>query len=375
LEIPTIYETEFGYIVLREGRPSKGYKTLEELLSSEKFEEVYVSSESLMEKLASLSIRSRVASSSEVEMLDSKKLELLVESGLFKSYDEALEAVREKSIWKAEQEVREQSSRPDLHLSNAVQALDEIDRFLNILATRVKEWYGLHFPEIEGIVQDNITLCKFVGKFGRRENIDEKGLKELGFSEKKINAIIVAKENSKGGSISEIDEGRIKSLASISLSLSKERERLSEYVDRQMEEIAPNVKSITGSTIGARLIAKAGGLQRLASMPSSTIQILGAEKALFRALRTGGRPPKHGILFQHQEVHGAPKWQRGKIARAIANKVAIASRIDTYGSGLSPELVSSLKKSISRIKEIYSKPKQREKENGKNKNSKGRRKR
>ena len=375
MEIPTIYETEFGYIVLREGRPSKGYKTLEELLSSEKFEEVYVSSESLMEKLASLSIRSRVASSSEVEMLDSKKLELLVESGLFKSYDEALEAVREKSIWKAEQEVREQSSRPDLHLSNAVQALDEIDRFLNILATRVKEWYGLHFPEIEGIVQDNITLCKFVGKFGRRENIDEKGLKELGFSEKKINAIIVAKENSKGGSISEIDEGRIKSLASISLSLSKERERLSEYVDRQMEEIAPNVKSITGSTIGARLIAKAGGLQRLASMPSSTIQILGAEKALFRALRTGGRPPKHGILFQHQEVHGAPKWQRGKIARAIANKVAIASRIDTYGSGLSPELVSSLKKSISRIKEIYSKPKQREKENGKNKNSKGRRKR
>ncbi len=372
-----VYETEFGYVLLRDNEHPSSYKTVEDLLLSGNVEgKVFVNTLSLKSELASHGLDVELAPREILEDLDMRKVEILVSSGIFKSYDEALNALRERSIQKAEMEVRERSSQPDVHLSNAIQALDELDKFLNIVATRTREWYGLHFPELEGLVQDNVTFCRIVEKFGKRENINKDGLKQLGISEKKADIIIQARDSSKGGIISEEDEERIRSLASLAIAVNKEREKLSGYVEAAMERIAPNIKSVVGSTIGARLIARAGSLQRLASMPSSTIQILGAEKALFRALRTGSRPPKHGILFQHQEVHGAPKWQRGKIARAIANKVAIAARIDLYGSGLNQELATSLKKSISRIKEIYSKPKKKEKKgNGKDKNTEARRKR
>jgi nucleolar protein 56 len=106
-------------------------------------------------------------------------------------------------------------------------------------------------------------------------------------------------------------------------------------------------------------MAKAGGLDRLAVLPASTIQILGAEKALFRALRTGSRPPKHGILFQHQEVHMAPKWQRGKIARTLANKIAIAARVDYYRGTEDLSLKEGLDRRLERIKEKYKEPPRR----------------
>jgi nucleolar protein 56 len=123
-----------------------------------------------------------------------------------------------------------------------------------------------------------------------------------------------------------------------------------------MKRIAPNVTDVAGATIGARLMAKAGGLDRLAVLPASTIQILGAEKALFRALRTGARPPKHGILFQHQEVHLAPKWQRGKIARTLANKIAIAARVDYYRGTVDTSLKAAFDKRLEQIKEKYKEP-------------------
>ena len=128
------------------------------------------------------------------------------------------------------------------------------------------------------------------------------------------------------------------------------------YVESGMKRIAPNTVVVAGPTIGARLMAKAGGLDRLAVLPASTIQILGAEKALFRSLRTGAKPPKHGILFQHQEVHTAPKWQRGKIARTIANKVAIAARIDYYRGTEEAGLRSTLEERLDQIKVKYKEP-------------------
>ena len=106
------------------------------------------------------------------------------------------------------------------------------------------------------------------------------------------------------------------------IELSKLREALSEMIETVMEDIAPNIKKMLTPVIAARLIARAGSLRKLAFLPASTIQILGAEKALFRALKTGARPPKHGLLFQHPAVHSAPKWQRGRIARALASKIA-----------------------------------------------------
>jgi nucleolar protein 56 len=272
------------------------------------------------------------------------------------SGSESMEEIREKSIAAAEEAIRVAGSRPDLHLVQAIQALDDTDKFLNITATRASEWYGLHFPELTQMIQDNVALCKLVVAAGKRDGFTSELLQGKGLTEKKIEAILTARDRSKGGELSDVDLARVKELASLAVELSGERDRLNDYVESAMKKISPNVAEIAGPTIGARLMAKAGGLDRLAVMPASTVQILGAEKALFRALRTGARPPKHGILFQHSEVHTAPKWQRGKIARTLANKIAIAARVDYYRGTAEASLKPGLDKRIENIKEKYKEP-------------------
>lgn len=366
-----VAETEFGYIMLKDGNLVSYSKNLADILKMVSDEKLTVYGENLMDEVLKLKYSARKAAQEEVEKFEENKIDYLVKAGIFKSKEEAIQKIRELKIEAAEIKIKEESSRPDLHLSNTILALDEVDKFLNILSTRVREWYGLTFPELESILQDNVQYCKFVATVGKKENISSENLKDLNLPERKIDSILRVLESSKGGKVSDLDMERIASLAELALQLYKEREKLAERVDKLMDMIAPNIKSITGSTIGARLIAKAGSLEKLALLPSSTIQVLGAEKALFRALRTGTNPPKHGILFQHPEVHGAPKWQRGKIARAIANKVALAARLDFFGSGEAEGLAVSLQKRISAIKTIYSKPKQ-EGKNGKGKNTKKR---
>ena len=267
-----------------------------------------------------------------------------------------MEEVRRRSLEAAEEAIRAASSRPDLHLVQAIQALDDTDKFLNITSTRVSEWYGLHFPELTQMVQDNPALCRLIIDAGTRDGFTEERLKGRGFSEKKVEAILAAMDRSKGGTISEKDMDRVKALASLAGAVSSVRDGLNTYVESQMKAICPNVTEVAGATIGARLMAKAGGLDRLAIMPASTIQILGAEKALFRSLRTGARPPKHGILFQHQAVHTAPKWQRGKIARTLANKIAIAARVDYYRGSQEPGIRESVEKRLEGIRERYKEP-------------------
>jgi len=124
-----------------------------------------------------------------------------------------------------------------------------------------------------------------------------------------------------------------------------------------MEDVAPNIKSLVGSLLGARLIALTGGLTNLAKMPASTVQVLGAEKALFRSLKTGARPPKHGMIFQHTLIHEAKRWQRGKMARALAGKLAIAARSDAFsGKYIGDDLKAGLEKRIKEIQEKYEEP-------------------
>ena len=292
----------------------------------------------------------------EAETLNSRKLSIIVASGIAANEQEALEIVRQSALIAAERAITVQSSRQDLHLVQAIQALDDLDRFLNITTERVSEWYGLHFPELLDLLQDSLLLCKLVAAAGRRENLTEEMLAGRGLSEKKIEAIITAKETSKGGTISDRDIRRLSDLADLAVKTSGMRDKMAEDVESTMAKIAPNTSSVAGATTGARLIAKAGGLDRLAILPASTIQILGAEKALFRALRTGSRPPKHGILFQHEAVHTAPKWQRGKIARTLANKVAIGARIDYYRGEPEKSLTGLLEKRLEQIRIRYKEP-------------------
>ena len=166
-----------------------------------------------------------------------------------------------------------------------------------------------------------------------------------------------AAESSMGADIAERGFQQIQELAKNCFEFYELRKNMENYVDRTMEEMAPNVRAVAGALLGARLIAMAGSLQNLAMRPASTIQVIGAEKALFRSLKTGARPPKHGLIFQHTLLHDAKRWQRGKIARVIAGKLAIAARADAFGGHFIGErLKADINKRIDEIHEKYKEP-------------------
>jgi len=124
-----------------------------------------------------------------------------------------------------------------------------------------------------------------------------------------------------------------------------------------MGEVAPNITELVGSIMGAHLIAAMGSLGNLSKKSSGTIQVLGAEKALFRSLKTGTRPPKHGLIFQYKDIHQSPRWQRGKISRALAGKLAIAARLDAYGGVYrGDQLKAEFDKRVEEIKARYAQP-------------------
>ena len=223
------------------------------------------------------------------------------------------------------------------------------------MSSRLREWYGLHFPELDNII-DSINGYAQIVVAGKRENITDDVFVNAGFPDSKVQMLSLVKEKSRGGDITEKNLQIVQNLAKNILELFDLRNELEKQVDEQMNEVAPNLSAVLGTTVGARILAKAGSLQKMATMPASTIQVLGAEKALFRALKTGSNPPKHGILFQHAVVHAAPRWQRGKIARAIAAKAALASRVDVHGSGLNKTLLEKLNIRVKEIEEKYSKP-------------------
>jgi len=191
--------------------------------------------------------------------------------------------------------------------------------------------------------------------------MDEASLKKIGVSESLARRIASISKKSIGADLSEFDLKPIQTLAKIMIELSELRSYLTDYNTLVMKEVAPNVTELVGPLLGARLLSLAGSLEELAKMPASTIQVLGAEKALFRALRTGGKPPKHGVIFQYPEIHRSPRWQRGKIARALATKLAIAARVDFFtGRFIGDRLKKLLMDRIDEIKKLYQKPPPRE---------------
>ncbi|MGC8936962.1 MAG: C/D box methylation guide ribonucleoprotein complex aNOP56 subunit [Candidatus Methanomethylicaceae archaeon] len=257
----------------------------------------------------------------------------------------------------AKAKVRIASERRDRLVAQAVTALDEVDKNINIMVSRVREWYGLHFPELDSLVQDHRQYLTMVTKFGSRSNYKLEYLNEIVENENKSMTIYDLSKKSMGAEIGDLDLEKIRQLAEITMSLYFYRDCLEKYIDETMREVAPNIRELVGSSLGARLIALSGGLDALAKKPASTIQVLGAEKALFRSLKTGAKPPKHGIIFQSQYIHSAPKWQRGKIARALAGKLSIAARVDAFGGDfIGVNLKQALEKRIEDIKAKYAKP-------------------
>jgi len=204
--------------------------------------------------------------------------------------------------------------KKDRILIQAIGMLDETDRVVNVFSERLREWYGLYFPEAERILQSNEKFAE-IASLGRKENAKE-------FQSQA--------SNSAGMEFSDEDISQMQDFARAILQLFEAKKNLTKYVEKTANEAMPNFSAVAGPLLGARLLSVAGGLDRLSMMPSSTIQLLGAEKALFRHLKGEGRAPKYGVIFGHPLIQQAPKEQKGKVARLVAAKLSMAARLDRF---------------------------------------------
>jgi nucleolar protein 56 len=295
----------------------------------------------------------------ELEKIQSSKPQIIVDSGFAENIPETLSKLREFAIGLSSSKVTKISESPDLHIIQAIGSLDEIDKIANALSSRLREWYGLHFPELENVI-DSINGYAQIVLAGKRDSLTKKVFEDAGFPDSKVEMLSLVASKSRGGDISEKNLKIVQFMAQQMLDLHELRKNLEDHVESEMGIVAPNLSAILGPAVGARILGRAGSLVKLASMPASTVQVIGAEKALFRSLKTGAQPPKHGILFQHTLVHAAPRWQRGKIARAIAAKAVIAGRVDVYGEGINESLLEKLNVRVKEIGEKYENPPERE---------------
>eukprot|EP00913_Durusdinium_trenchii_P030379 g28456.t1 len=250
----------------------------------------------------------------------------------------------------------------------AVGLLDDLDKELNNFAMRLREWYGWHFPEMGKIITENLAYAKVVRLMGLKTKAKEGALhaeidrgilgtvpakQETDFSEVNVPEEIAAEvkqaaETSMGTEITDEDLGNIKTLSERVIELTEYRASLSEYLKLRMTAIAPNLTFMVGELVGARLISQAGSLMSLAKHPSSTVQILGAEKALFRALKTKKQTPKYGLIYHASLVGQSAPALKGKISRVLAAKLSLCCRVDALGDQVEPTLGEEFKEYVER---------------------------
>jgi len=218
----------------------------------------------------------------------------------------------------------------DTMIVQAISLLDDMDKELNIYAMRVREWYGWHFPELGRVVTDNLAYARTVRLMGPRTNALSTDL-AIVLPEEMVTEVKDLAQISMGTEVSEEDIEHVKDLCDQVISISEYREQLFDYLKSRMNAMAPNLTVMVGELVGARLISHAGSLMTLAKYPASTIQILGAEKALFRSLKTKQATPKYGLIYHASLVGQAKDKNRGKISRVLAAKTALSVRVDALG--------------------------------------------
>ncbi|KAJ3111186.1 Ribosomal RNA processing protein 1 A [Phlyctochytrium bullatum] len=245
----------------------------------------------------------------------------------------------------------------DTMIIQAIHLLDDLDKELNTYAMRCKEWYGWHFPEMTKILVDNVAYAKVVKRMGFRTNAATTDLSSI-LPEELEHEVKEAAEVSMGTEISDEDIENITHLCEQIISISEYRQQLFEYLKQRMNAIAPNLTCLVGELVGARLIAHAGSLVNLSKHPASTVQILGAEKALFRALKSKHDTPKYGLIYHASLVGQAGPKIKGKIARSVATKAALSVRVDALGESDGPTIGIELRAKVeSRLKQLEGKAK------------------
>jgi len=257
-----------------------------------------------------------------------------------------LKSIKDESLEKAQlglghsysrAKVKFNVHRADNMIIQAICLLDQLDKDVNTFSMRIREWYGYHFPELVKIVNDNHLYAQLARAIGRRTTLNDSSipmLEAIVADSTKAQQIIEAARASMGMDISDIDLLSIQHFSQRVVSLVEYRGSLFQYLVEKMHNVAPNLASLVGDQVGARLISHAGSLTSLAKYPASTVQILGAEKALFRALKTKGNTPKYGLLYNSTFIGRAGLKFKGRISRYVANKCSIASRIDCFSESL-----------------------------------------
>ena len=255
---------------------------------------------------------------------------IVIELGFVKSDIELNQILNSVSVATAKMKISSIERRDKL-IMQTISALNDLEKILNAMSERLREWYGLHYPELK--ITDHEKFAEMVAEYGYRENFENF-------------------KKSMGMRLKEDDIKTLKVYAKGLKELYVLRKEIEKYLGKIVPEEIPNLNALLGSILAARLLALAGSLEKLAKMPSSSIQLLGSEKALFKFLkeRKEGRPPRFGILYLHPDISTSKRELQGRIARLLSSKLTLAARADFYSKkDMSKELVEDYKKKVEEI--------------------------
>lgn len=378
-----ITTTSFGFIATDEEFnvvdkflfEKKQIEILEKIQQKQIIEEELELITRLSEKYDEIIIETlKTKSSYEIDEIEKISVEKTTVHGDYirEHFDEVLAQLTDVNIRKSMNEtyneitsekIRESIKTNDVMIVETINSLEEIEDTAGKLIERLREWCTPYLPEMEKL-HNHELYSKVIATQTSRENIINSGILD--------NTHVSLSENY-DVDISESDLEIIKSFANSVYSLYESKNELEKYIDEKIKEVAPNMYDVAGANLAAKLIAHTNGLENLAKLPSSTIQIIGAEKAIFRHLKTGENPPKHGLIFQHPSIRGSNWWVRGKLARAVASKITIAARKDAFSNEYDPNLKVELDERIEEIKKSHPFPerKKNKKEENDKKSKKG----
>ena len=234
-----------------------------------------------------------------------------------------IKKLRELNLKETKKKIKD-SVKQDTLIIQTINHIQDLTKVINILIKDLREWYSYHKPEFSKNCPDHEIFVN--------EIIENK--------DKQI-------KDGMGADLSKEDLEPIKNLTKQIIELYKFKIKQEDYLEKIMTALCPNMTTITGSIIGAKLIQHAGSLKRLIFLPSSTVQLLGAEEALFRHIKTGARSPKYGVIFQHQIIQNAKRQQRGKAARILADKLSLCCRLDYFKGELkAPEYRAEIERKL-----------------------------
>ncbi|MCL5430144.1 MAG: NOP58 family protein [Candidatus Marsarchaeota archaeon] len=260
------------------------------------------------------------------------------------------EELRKKMLESAKQGIKEAYTSEEYALIQAINAYNETSKSYNLMFERLTEWYGIYFPELQ--ISNPKTLADLT--LATANEIDHDTIRKLINDDKSAEDFYKKAKSTIGRKMNEDEKSAVMGFAKTSNEMQSNLQSLEKYIKIASNRLLPNTTFLTDEKIAAELLSKAHSLEKMATMPASTIQLLGAEKSLFKHIKFGSKPPKYGVLFKMPEISSAPKEIRGRIARVYATKICIAVKADYFTKNF---IAKDLKKDMDdTIKNIKSQP-------------------